>query len=276
MTDTPPNALDSSEYIEQAYLFGALKTRLSENEPIQVLLKAIRDEVLATARLPMAIDYMLAELKHSGLMSVAMTGLPHYFTAFQAWLMAQAEDERGRMDMKTALTILEFEAGYRGKQADPVSLFLFQLEVLCRHRLSYDKGLTAMARDPFYNAEWQEWLLESRKKLGFVDIADLIYVHSEHYGRSGDDGEPRRVLFGEREGRIALANRRRDPLYLFSALQRQLGYPRVPERPRVDPKADMLPQLIRRLGQLEARLKLIEDEQKEKGIDLSQFYKRPE
>ena len=36
------------------------------------------------------------------------------------------------------------------------------------------------------------------------------------------------MLFGEKEGRIAMANRRKDPLYLFSALQRHLGYPSVP------------------------------------------------
>jgi hypothetical protein len=36
-----------------------------------------------------------------------------------------------------------------------------------------------------------------------------------------------------------------------------------------------LPQLARRLEQFEARLKLVEDEQRG-GIDLTQFYKRPD
>jgi len=39
------------------------------------------------------------------------------------------------------------------------------------------------------------------------------------------------VLFGEKEGRIALANRKRNPLFLFSALQRQLGYPDTTQPP---------------------------------------------
>ena len=45
------------------------------------------------------------------------------------------------------------------------------------------------------------------------------------------------TLFGEKEGKIARANRGRDPLYLFSALQRQLGYPEVP-RPRRPDEAE--------------------------------------
>ena len=38
---------------------------------------------------------------------------------------------------------------------------------------------------------------------------------------------PHEPLFGEKEGKIAKASRGRDPLYLFAALQRQLGYPEV-------------------------------------------------
>ena len=48
-------------------------------------------------------------------------------------------------------------------------------------------------------------------------------------------------LFGEKEGKIARASRGRDPLYLFAALQRQLGYPEVPRaRPRDDPLTQLL------------------------------------
>jgi hypothetical protein len=125
-----------------------------------------------------------------------------------------------------------------------------------------------------------------------VDLADLIYVHSEHYvqrsgnerpGRSsppdsiGAEDRPARgiILFGEREGRIALANRRKDPLYLFSSLHRQLGYPEVPRPDPTSAGQALLPQLARRLEQLETRLKLVEEEQRG-GVDLTQFYQRPE
>jgi hypothetical protein len=267
--------LPPEEYIEQAWLFGGLKTRLATNEPVQLLLAHLRQEILATTKLPMAIDYMLAELNHSGSMSVAMRKLDHYFAPFQAWIMSAAEDERGRMDMLTAMSILEHEARYRAEITVAAALFFFQLEVLCRHRLSYDEGLAAMAGDPFYDAD--TWLITVRNKIGFVDVADLIYVHSTFYREAGE-GEAagvRVVLFGEKEGRIALANRRRDPLYLFAALQRQLKYPPVPAPPRADPTVDLLPRLARRVEQMEMRLKLLEEEQRETGIDLSRFMQPP-
>lgn len=268
--------LAAEEYIEQAWMFGSLRTRLKSNEPLQVLLQHIKQEILATTKLPMAIDYMLAELNHSGSMAVAMQKMPHYFAPFQAWLIGATEDERGRMDMLTATSILEHEARYRSEGKSSAALFFFQLEVLCRHRLSYDLGLVAMSEDPMYDDAWRDWLLEARKQLGFVDIADLIYVHSRYYSRTGEQSEGDSLpLFGEKEGRIALANRRRDPLYLFAALQRQLKYPPVPLPPRADPNADLLPRLARRLEQFETRLKLLEDEQRESGIDLSRFYRPP-
>ena len=74
---------------------------------------------------------------------------------------------------------------------------------------------------------------------------------------------------------IALANRRKDPLFLFASLQRQLGYPEVP-RPQPGEAAELrLPQMARRLEQLETRLKLVEEEQRG-GIDLTKFYVKPD
>ena len=77
-------------------------------------------------------------------------------------------------------------------------------------------------------------------------------------------------MFGEKEGRIAWANRGKDPLYLFSALQRQLGYPAVPKPKRPQPQNESPMILARRLDRLELRIKLLEEESKG-GIDLSQF-----
>jgi hypothetical protein len=138
-----------------------------------------------------------------------------------------------------------------------------------------------------------------------VDIADLIYVHSQYYWqrqerssqRAGPSSAPavrepaksaeagdgpahieedaeRVVLFGEREGRIALANRRKDPLYLFSSLHRQLGYPEVPRQKAADKEQPLLPQLARRLEQLEMRLKLLEEDRRGE-VNLTAFYERP-
>ncbi len=276
--------LAREEYIEQAYLFRGLNNRYEMSDPIQVVMKHLRDEILSTTKLPMAIDYLLAELAHIGSMATAMKKLSHYFAPFQTFLVQAAEDETGRFDMRRALLILEFEAKFRAESGDPVSLFFFQFETICQNHLDYDLGLRAMSQDALYDASWQKWILSIRHRIGMVGLADLVYVYSQHYVNrqtkleefDEDDDRisemPDVILFGEKEGRIALANRGKEPMYLFSALQRQLNYPAVPKPTRKDPLDDILPKLVRQVERLETRIKLMEDEQREKGIDLSKFY----
>ena len=280
--------LPKEEYIEQAYLFHGLNNRLDSSDPVQTVMKHLRDEVLATTKLPMAIDYLLAELTHLGVMSTAMKKLSHYFTPFQSFLIEAAEDDQGRFDMRRALLILEYEARFRSDNATPVGLFFFQFETLCQNHLDYDYGLNAMSSDPIFNDQWKRWILSLRHKLGIVGIADLVYLFSELYVQRqkqivddisfdeeiAQELMPDAVLFGEREGRIALANRNKDPLYLFSALQRQLGYPSVPKPKKKDPNDELIPKLVRQLERMETRMKLLEDEQRDKGIDLSKFYRK--
>ena len=81
-------------------------------------------------------------------------------------------------------------------------------------------------------------------------------------------------MFGVKEGRVALANRNKETLYFFAALQRQLSYPAVPRPKKKDPNEDMLPKLARMMDRFEVRLKLLEDELRDAGIDLSQFYEK--
>jgi hypothetical protein len=292
-------ALDREEYIEQAHFFRALGERLAGNTPAQEVLGSVREEVLATTKLPMAIDFLLGELRHAGVLGPAMSLLPHYFTPFQAFVIQESENERLRFDLRVGLEILRKEAQYRANEPTPQGIFLYQLEAISRNRLGYDRGLEAVAGDPAFDEPWRDWIRRLRRQIGMVDIADLIYVHSEYYwqrqggGRSTTGGAeesadeslgaatgPARsdgdavILFGEREGRIALANRHKDPLFLFSSLQRQLGYPAVPKQKPADKEQALLPQLARRLEQLEMRLKIMEEEQRG-GLDLSQFYERP-
>ncbi len=89
-----------------------------------------------------------------------------------------------------------------------------------------------------YDENWREWILTVRRQVGLIDLGDMLYVRSEHYRQTRGEAE-KPVLFGEKEGRIALANRRKDPLYLFAALARHLGYPTVP-RPRPEDSNRML------------------------------------
>jgi hypothetical protein len=269
--------LEREEYIEQAYFFRVLRERLATNLSAQEVLDRIHEEILSTTRLPLAIQFLATELKHSGLFSSGFSRLPHYFTAYQAFIIRQTEEEGLRFSIETAMLILEREAGYRAGNLTPPGLFTYQFEVLCRNRLGYDEGLLCMAGDPFYDKNWRDYLDLVRRQVGTVDFADLVYLRSEFYvleqrRHQADYAPPVPALFDEKEGKIARANRGRDPLYLFAALQRQLGYPEVP-RPK--PRDDLETKLIAaqaRLREFDMRLKLLESEVRGQ-VDLSQFGK---
>ncbi len=267
--------LPIEEYIEQAYFFRVLVERIGQNLPLQELLEQTKYEVLASTKLPMAIDLLLAELKHHGQMSSGMALLKHYFVPFQTFLVSEAESEKGRFDYRTGMRILQAEADYRSKSCSPQGLFFFQFEAICRNRLNYDRGLKAMSDDPVFGPEWRDWILIVRRQLGIIDTADLIYVRSQLYlDRRIAQGHlevEAPVLFGLPEGKIAQANRRKDVLFLFAAMQRHLGYPAVPKLETFDPLPSLVPQLLRRMERLESRIKLFEEEQRG-GIDITKFY----
>ncbi|MFN6130582.1 MAG: hypothetical protein ACK6DC_23010 [Planctomycetota bacterium] len=270
--------LPREEYVEQAYLFEILWERLGHDITLQDLLVHCRYEVLATTKLPLAIDFLSTELKHSGLLAPGMRRLQHYFSPFQAFLVEQAEKDSGRFDFRTAVRILQFEAQYKASdRIDPQGLFFYHFEALCRNRLSYDAGLTAMGKDPHYDDAWREWLLVVRAQVGLIDLADLIYGRSEDFvayrkRHLGEDAQPEyAILFGGREGKIAMANRRKELLFLFAAMQRHLGYPTVPKKELFDNTLELVPQLQRRMERLEARIKFMEEEQRQ-GIDITKFY----
>lgn len=278
MAGTP--LLDREEYIEQAYFFRVLRERTAQNMATQEVLERIHEEILSTTRLPYAIQFLASELKHTGQLSSGFQRLAHYFAPFQAFLCRQAEKETTRFTMETALLALEREAAYRAGQLTPSGLFVYQFEVLCRNRLGYDEGLAAMAGDPLYDAGWREYLEMVRRQIGVVDFADLIYVRSELYildqrRENPAYEQPRKPLFGEKEGKIARANRGRDPLYLFAALQRQLGYPEVPRPVAPDDTASKILGIQAKLKEIETRLRLIDSELRGQ-TDLTQFLGKPD
>jgi hypothetical protein len=274
--------LDRDEYVEQAHFFKMLADRNALGMSTQELLGLVREEVLSTTKLPMAIDFLAGELKLNGVFHTAMEKLPHYFTPFQTFVIEEAESDVGRFDMFLGLQVLAREAEYRAQGASAQGVFLYEFESLARNRLRYDRGLQAIAADPIFDAAWREWIQIVRRQIGLVEFADLIYVRSEHYARRQQaagaedaEGEPRPVLFGEGEGRIALANRGKDPLLLFGALHRHLGYPEVPRPPKPDEAPQLVPQLLRRVEKVEARLKLVEEELKG-DLDITKFYVNPQ
>jgi hypothetical protein len=272
---TTGTVLDREEYIEQAYFFRVLRERLESGQPTQDVLERIDQEILSITRLPYAIQFLAAELKHTGQLSSGFTRLPHYFTPFQAFVIRGTEAENLRFSLDRGLLVLQREAEYRAGQPTPAGLFIYEFEVLSRSRLGYDEGLRCMAQDVFYGPEWRVFFDVVRRQVGLVDFADLLFWRSEwfvHDQRRNDPQyqPPQPTLLGEKEGKIAKANSGRDPLYLFAALQRQLNYPEVPRpQPRDDVDARMLA-LQARVRELEKRIKLLESEARGK-IDLSEF-----
>lgn len=274
----PTPLLSREEYIEQAYFFRVFRERLLENVPAQEVLQSIREEILATTNLPMAIDFLLGELRHKGRINDGMFLLQHYFSHFQAFVVSKAEEETAKFDMRIALEVLEKEATYRAEETVlPAALFIYQFECISRNKLGYEAGIKAMSADPMYDANWREWMMKVRLQLGAVDFADLIYVRSEHFlqearRQRGDADYTSEVpiLFGIQEGRIAKANRGKDPLYMFAALQRQLGYPSVPRAKPLRTGPLFTPPLEQRFQRIETRLQMLEQEAKG-AFDPSQF-----
>ena len=244
---------------------------------MQRVLEYVGQEILATTHLPYAVQFLTAEVKHTGLLSSGFARLPHYFTPFQAFVVRCTEEEKLRFATETALLVLQREAEYRAGTPAPSGLFVYQFETLCRNRLGYDDGLAGMAVDPFYPPDWRAFLDMLRQQVGLVDFAEMVYLRSEQYlserRRQEPDYEPPvPPVFGAKEGKIAGANRGKDPLYLFAALQRHLNYPEVPRsRPRDDLSAK-LDGIQARLRELDARLKLVEGEVRG-HVDLSELGK---
>jgi hypothetical protein len=269
--------LDREEYVEQAYFLRIFRERIADNMPAQDVLDRLHEEVLSSTRLPYAIQFLAAELKHSGLLGNGFAKLPHYFTPFQAFVVQQAEDEKQKFPMATALLILEREAAYKANNPTKPGLYVYQFESIARNRLGYADGLVAMAADPHLDPDWAHYLDIVRRQVGVIDFGDLIYLRSELYEkdqrRSKPDWEPPHLaLFGEKEGKIAKASRGRDPLYLFAALQRQLGYPEVPKFSKRDDLTVKFDIITNKLRELEMRLRLAEGELRG-NVDLSQFGK---
>lgn len=263
------------EYVEQAYFFRTCRERLTDARPMQEILAQLDREILSTTKLPFAIQFMLDELRHSGQMSQACARLPHYFTPFQVFVLAQAESDAARLTFEQALFILEREAEYRSGAPTAAGLFIFEIEAMSRNRLGYLDGLTGMTADAIFDDDWVEYIHIVRSQLGMRDLAELVFARSANYvaERRRTDPEyqpPFEVLFEEKEGKIAAANIGRDPMYFFAALQRQLGYPEVPRPPKQDTLWQRLDKFSRTLHRIEERMKVLEQEVRGQ-VDLSPF-----
>jgi hypothetical protein len=270
-------SFDRDECIEQAYFFRVFRERLAEQVPAQEILSRIHEEILSTTKLPMAIEFLAAELKHSGLLSSGFSRLPHYFTPFQTFIVRQSEDERRKFTIALALAFLEREAIYKSNAPTPPGLFVFHFESIARNRLGYDDGLKASGDDPFFSKDWRDYINLVRLQAGTIDFSDLVYMRSNFYVTDqkrldATYAPPVPPLFADKEGKIAKASRGRDPLFLFAALQRQLGYPEVPRTQISEGVWKQLEIMQTKIRELETRVKLAESELRG-TFDPSQFGK---
>ena len=96
-----------------------------------------------------------------------------------------------------------------------------------------------------------------------------------HQRRRNPDCSPKFPILFSEEGKISRANRGRDPLHLFAAPGRQLGYREVPRPRRPDEAEARIALLERRALLLENRFKALEAEGP-REINLGQFAVKPE
>ena len=146
MTPATPR-LPREDLVEQAYFFRVLRQRLADGWPTQQTLEQLREELLATTRMPLATESLLDCLKRGGELSEGLARLPHYFTPFQAHVVRRSEIDKSRFTFGQALLVLEREAEYKAGSAAPGGLFVYQLEAVARNQLGYLDGLIAMEGD---------------------------------------------------------------------------------------------------------------------------------
>ena len=197
--------LAREEYIEQSYLFRTLGERMLDGVATQDALKSLGHEILATTKLPLAIDYLVSDLKLTGTLAPAMHQLNHYFTTFQTFVMHEAEDEEGRFDLRTALAILERESCYLAESGSPEGLFFYRFECLSRNRLDYMRGLAATAADDMFDTDWKEWIKMVSRQVGLIDLADLIYIRSKEIARRQERKNAAHVSISTKENKHIVA-----------------------------------------------------------------------
>lgn len=271
--------MNHEEYVEQEYFFRCFRERVADGRSAQEVLAGLTEELLSATRLPMAVEFVLAELKHAGELGAAFARLPHYFTPFQAYVVSQAEAEGARFPMELALEILELEAKYRAGSPTRAGLFVYQFEAVSRNRLGYLQALARIGQDDFYDDAWRGFIQWVRRELGAREFSELLFARSLHHvqvrRRSDPDYEPPvPVLFGEKEGKIAAANRGKDPIYLFATLQRQLNYPVVPRPTPGQRTSEWLHEIASRLQFVEARIANLEATLTN-SLDLTKYYVQP-
>ena len=120
---------------------------------------------------------------------------------------------------------------------------------------------------------WSQKRYQRRRQNGLLHYAKEVAETLDRLVQ--ESGVERVVLFGSQEGRIAKANRGKDPLFMFGALQRQLGHPAVPRAKPKSIEPVIHPVLEQRLQRIEKSLQFLEGEMRG-SFDLSKYYVKPQ
>jgi 3',5'-cyclic AMP phosphodiesterase CpdA len=171
--------------------------------------------------------------------------------------------------MLDAVIISDLHLGASNSRHREVKRFLWQM-VRRTKRIVFNGDLVDHWNLPRWPREHRETLDSLR---GLSERVEFAWITGNHEESSTKAKAILDLPFVDKyRFTSAGANRGKDPLYLFAALQRQLNYPEVPRpRPRDDVSAK-LEAIQVRLRELDARLKLVEGELRGQ-VDLSQFGK---
>ena len=141
--------LEREEYVEQAYFFRTFP-RTGRRQPAFAgsaghARPGDPDDDPPASRRPVPGDGDQAQRPAGhGLRALARTTS----IRFRRSSFARPKTRSCRFSMDTALLVLEREATYRASNPTRPGLFVYQFETICRNRLGYWDGLTAMSEDP--------------------------------------------------------------------------------------------------------------------------------
>ena len=174
--------LEREEYIEQAYLFRTLRERIEQGIATQDLLASIREEILSTTKLPMAVDFLSAELRHQGRFRRGHAKAQPLFTPVSG-VRRRRSGSRARQIRSAA-----------GPGNLPAQRRTIAPTRRCRKESSCSSSSRSHGTDLATTAACKplptircstsvraEWILTVRRQIGLVDFAEMIYVRSQHY-----------------------------------------------------------------------------------------------
>ena len=270
--------LDREEYIEQAYFFRVLRDRLADGMATQEVLERIDQEILSTTRLPYAIQFLAAELKHTGLLVVrlrpaaallhAVSGVrrsaaPRRSAPLPAGLGPAGAAARGGVPRRPAAAAGPVRLPVRGAVAQPPRL---RRRPARRWRPTRSTTATGRRSSTTCGGRWGWWTSPTSSFCGPNCMC-----------RSGGGGSR---TTSRRCRRCSARRRARSPAPTAAATRSTCSRPcngtsttrRRRGRSRATTSATRSQVLEARLRELEKRVKLMESEMRGQ-IDLSQFGK---